>query len=161
MAVSLLIVFLCLIYFFCYMRLVMTGIVDYLMNNSAIRKRKKGMTFKEWFCYSRFRTEIPKYHIVFYYSVIVSYLVLFVIIFWLHLASIIFDFSKIRIIIVLCTIFFAFLYSAIFGGIHWTWTRINRKEKCHIRGIDKKAYREKMRKLNHAKNKDNNKTDCE
>lgn len=134
------------------MRLVMTGIVDYLMNNSAIRKRKKGMTFKEWFCYSRFRTEIPKYHIVFYYSVIVSYLVLFVIIFWLHLASIIFDFSKIRIIIVLCTIFFAFLYSAIFGGIHWTWTRINRKENVTLevsikRHIEKKCETSIKRKI--------------
>ena len=29
------------------MRLVMTGIVDYLMNNSAIRKRKKGIYKKK------------------------------------------------------------------------------------------------------------------
>ncbi len=155
MAVSLLIVSLCLIYFFCCMRLVMTGIVDYLMNNSAIRKRKKGMTFKEWFCYSRFRTEIPKYHIIFYCSVIIVYTVLFLFMIFLHLTNIISDFIAIRIIIVWCTIFFAFLYSAIFVGIHWTWTRINRKEKCHIRGIDKKVYREKMRKLNKEDNTEN------
>ena len=137
----------------------MTEIVDYLMNNSAIRKRKKGMTFKEWFCYSRFRTEIPKYHIVFYYSVIIAYAVIFLLMIFLHLTNIISDFTTIRIVIITCTCIFAFVYSTVFTGIQFRWQKLEYAKK--VRGIDKQAYREKMRKLNHAKNKDNNKTDDE
>ncbi|MCI9111560.1 MAG: hypothetical protein HFJ99_03220 [Eubacterium sp.] len=156
---SLLIVFLCFIYSFCCMRSVMTEIVDYLMNKSAIRKRKKGMTFKEWFCYSRFRTEIPKYHIIFYCSVIIVYTVLFLFMIFLHLTNIISDFTTIRIGIIICTCIFSFVYSTVFTGIQFRWQKLEYAKK--VRGIDKKAYREKMRKLNHAKNKDNNKTDDE
>ena len=37
-----------------------SGIIMYQLNNSAWKKRKKGMTFKEWFFYTRFKKVLPK-----------------------------------------------------------------------------------------------------
>ena len=45
---------------FIYIRGFISGEKDYQLNTSAIKKRNKGQTFKEWFLYSRFREEIPK-----------------------------------------------------------------------------------------------------
>jgi len=47
------------------------GIPCYLLNKSAYKKRKKRQTVWEWFCYSRFKKEIPKTLLFLYFFVIV------------------------------------------------------------------------------------------
>lgn len=47
-----------------------SGILDYQLNRSAMKKRKKGETVKEWFLYSRFREEIPKAILVLYFAIL-------------------------------------------------------------------------------------------
>ena len=57
--------------FFFYTRGFLSSEILYQLNNSAYKKRKKGQTFIEWLFYSRFRGEIPKILLVFYYSVLI------------------------------------------------------------------------------------------
>ena len=42
-------------------------IAGYKLNKSAFKKKKKGQTFVEWLLFSRFRQEIPKGWIVFFW----------------------------------------------------------------------------------------------
>ena len=46
------------------------GIKEYPLNTSARKKRKKGQTFKEWFLYTRYREEIPKFFLVLYFLIL-------------------------------------------------------------------------------------------
>ena len=46
-------------------------IKGYMLNKSAYKKRKKGETFKEWFLYSRYRTEMPKPLIKLYFTIMI------------------------------------------------------------------------------------------
>lgn len=47
-----------------------SGILDYQLNRSALKKRKKDETVKEWLLYSRFREEIPKAILVLYFVIL-------------------------------------------------------------------------------------------
>ncbi len=63
-----------LVLFWYLQRSFLDGLIIYLLNKSAIKKRKKGQTLKEYLLYTRFKTEIPKSFLVFYYFTIVSHL---------------------------------------------------------------------------------------
>ena len=54
---------------FLYIRGFLWGVKAYTLNTSARKKRKKGQTFKEWFLYSRYREEIPKVLLIWYFVV--------------------------------------------------------------------------------------------
>lgn len=43
-------------------------IINYCLNTSAGKKRRKGQSFKEWLTFSRYRDIIPYKFMVFYYS---------------------------------------------------------------------------------------------
>ena len=47
------------------------GLIDYQINKSARKKRRQGMTFKEWLFYLRFRNEIPKVLLILYFTVLI------------------------------------------------------------------------------------------
>ena len=46
------------------------GLIRYLLNNRAYKKRKKGETFKEWLFYSRYKEEIPRMLRRFYFVIL-------------------------------------------------------------------------------------------
>lgn len=54
------------------------GLIDYQINKSARKKRRQGMTFKEWFFYLRFRNEIPKVLLILYFTVLIVHLLVLV-----------------------------------------------------------------------------------
>lgn len=148
MGISILIVFICFIIAFFGIRDVCFTIIHYLMNKNAYRKRKKGMTFKEWFTLSRFRLEIPRYHIVFYYFTMVLYAIILIGFIIMHATGIISEFKFLRIGLLVFTLLYGLLYSAAFFGIHWGHTWLYKRYKIKFRGVDKKAYMEKRRKYN-------------
>ena len=45
--------------YFIVIRWINLGFIRYQLNNSAYKKRKKGMSFKEWCFYSRYKEEVP------------------------------------------------------------------------------------------------------
>ena len=47
------------------------GIKTYPLNTSARKKRKKGETIREWFFYTRYRQEIPKFFLGLYFVVLI------------------------------------------------------------------------------------------
>lgn len=47
------------------------GIKTYPLNTSARKKRKKGETIREWFFYTRYREEIPKFFLGLYFVVVI------------------------------------------------------------------------------------------
>ncbi len=144
----------CFIYAFFRIRSLFSTIIYYLMNNSAIKKRKKGMTFKEWFTFSRFRTEIPHYHIVIYYIIIAVYIALFIITIIIHVTNLISDFNIYRTSLLAFTAILTEGYDIALEGFRARYTPANKIDKIHLKGIDKKAYREKMRKLNEKAKKE-------
>lgn len=54
-----------------YIRWILAGIIGYQLNNSAFKKRQKGITFKERFLYSRYREEIPKVFLYLYFIILI------------------------------------------------------------------------------------------
>ena len=58
---------------FFYIRWILAGIIAYQLNNSALKKRKKGMTFKERLLYSRYREEIPKLFLYLYFLIVIGH----------------------------------------------------------------------------------------
>lgn len=156
MVVSILIVIACELCLMNVIRGMCYEITRYLMNKNAYRKRKKGMTFKEWFTYSRFRVEVPKYHIVFMYLSIVLYAFILIGVIIVHLSGVIsdIDINRLRGYIGIFTIVIGFIYTAFFGGIHTAWTRVHRPEKIKYRGINKKEYMERRRQENRKKKKE-------
>ena len=68
---QIIVILLCFLISFLYVRGFFYGIKRYQLNNSAYKKRKKGETFKEWLFYSRYKEEIPKILRVLYYSVLI------------------------------------------------------------------------------------------
>lgn len=156
MVISTLIVIAYGLFFMCAIRGVCNAIIRYLMNKNAYRKRKKGMTFKEWFTYSRFRVEVPKYHIVFMYLSIVLYAIILIGVILVHLSGVIsdLDINRLRGYLGIFTIIISFIYSSIFCGIHTAWTRVNRPDKIKYRGINKKEYMERRRQENRKKKKE-------
>lgn len=140
----------CLLFSFLNSRARCDTIINFLLNKNAIKKRKKGMNFKEWFTFSRFRSEIPYYHIVIYYSVITIYAILFIVILLLNLKSNC-NYLIIDLILLISTALWNISYLIILEGFHGKFSEIH-----HLRGIDKKEYREKMRKLNEQIKKEEN-----
>lgn len=63
-----------LVLFWYLQRSFLDGLIIYILNKSAVKKRKKGQTLKEYLLYTRFRTEIPKSFLIFYYFIILSHL---------------------------------------------------------------------------------------
>ena len=55
--------------YFIVIRWINLGFIRYQLNNSAYKKRKKGMSCKEWFFYSRYKEEVPKVFRVLYFVV--------------------------------------------------------------------------------------------
>ena len=53
-------------------------VISYLYNRSAEKKRKKGQSFIDWFCYKNFKDRLPKKFYVWYYANFV-YFFLFVV----------------------------------------------------------------------------------
>lgn len=53
---------------FCYLRSLYSCIIDYQVNNSARRKRRKGQTLIEWILYRRYRKEIPRILLITYFG---------------------------------------------------------------------------------------------
>lgn len=145
---SLIIVALCFLFAFFCVRFLLDDIINYLINKSARKKREKKMTFKEWFTFSRFRTEIPYYHIVIYYIIITVYIALFILTFIMYISNSISNSNLYRTILIAFTAILLGIYKIALEGLHTTYTHLYKKDKIHFRGIDKKAYREKMRKLN-------------
>ena len=67
---QLLIVILCYLLSFLYIRSFLWGVKEYPLNTSARKKRKKGETLKEWFLYSRYRNEIPQILLIWYFIIV-------------------------------------------------------------------------------------------
>lgn len=68
------VVIICFLLSFPYIRGFLSGVICYQLNKSAIKKRKKGQTFKEWFLYSRYREEIPKMLLIGYFVIVAIHL---------------------------------------------------------------------------------------
>ena len=67
-----------LLLIFFYLRGFFWGLIDYQINKSARKKRRQGMTFKEWFFYLRFRDEIPKIFLVLYFTVLIAHILVLI-----------------------------------------------------------------------------------
>ena len=59
----------CALLAFLTIRWYLWGIKNYPLNTSASKKRKKGETIREWFFYTRYREEIPKFFLGLYFVV--------------------------------------------------------------------------------------------
>lgn len=64
------IVFTCYIISLWYIRGFLWGEIDYQLNKSAVNKRAKGQTFKEWLMFSRYRDAIPKILLSVYFLIL-------------------------------------------------------------------------------------------
>lgn len=56
---------------FTILRGVLSTIVDYILNSSSRKKRRKGQTIKEWLLYSKYRDIIPNKFLVIYLSLFI------------------------------------------------------------------------------------------
>ena len=73
------------VFSFCHLRSFISGEIVYQMSYRTFRRKKKGQTLKEWFLYSRFREEIPRGFLTFYFVVTAIHLVILIALFILHL----------------------------------------------------------------------------
>jgi hypothetical protein len=64
-------IILCALLAFLTIRWYLWGIKTYPLNTSARKKRKKGETIREWFFYTRYRQEIPKFFLGLYFVVLI------------------------------------------------------------------------------------------
>ena len=64
-------ILLCGLLSFWIIRWYLWGIKIYPLNPSARKKRKKGETIREWFFYTRYRQEIPKFILGLYFVVLI------------------------------------------------------------------------------------------
>ncbi len=64
-------ILLCGLLSFWIIRWYLWGIKIYPLNPSARKKRKKGETIREWFFYTRYRQEIPKFFLGLYFLVLI------------------------------------------------------------------------------------------
>ena len=64
-------ILLCGLLSFWIIRWYLGGIKIYPLNPSARKKRKKGETIREWFFYTRYRQEIPKFFLGLYFVVLI------------------------------------------------------------------------------------------
>jgi len=153
------VVFACFLFAFLGIRTICFAIVHYLMNSSAYKKRKKGMTFKERFIMSRFRLEIPRFHIIVYYSTIVIYsffLIAAILLYYMTEDGSSYKFLK---GIITFTVFGITIYGWIFMGFNWMVKNKPDPDKIKYRGVNKKEYMERRRKFNQDKKKTGDDTD--
>lgn len=122
------------------------AIVKHLMNKSSYKKRKKNMSFKEWFFMSRFRIEIPKYHIYIYYVTIILYFILSVSFAFAVHFNVFSDSILVSIYVFGFTVIWVFIYGVSVFGLHTNWTWINQPNKIRYRGVNKKEYMKKRKK---------------
>lgn len=80
---------------FCYLRNLNSQIIDYQVNKSARRKRKKGQTFIEWLIYKRYRNEIPRVLLITYFACLIFNFITFVI----SITSLVLDFEDFAFIV--------------------------------------------------------------
>lgn len=71
-------------------------VIDYCLNTSAGKKRRKGQSFKEWFFYTRYRDIVPKIMLIWYFGFIVLYLLFVLAVVILTVFN--FNYEKIRFI---------------------------------------------------------------
>ena len=64
-------ILLCGLLSFWIIRWYLWGIKIYPLNPSARKKRKKGETIREWFFYTRYRQEVPKFFLGLYFVVLI------------------------------------------------------------------------------------------
>lgn len=64
-------ILLCWLLSFWIIRWYLRGIKIYPLNPSARKKREKGETIREWFFYTRYRQEIPKFFLGLYFVVLI------------------------------------------------------------------------------------------
>ena len=83
-----LVVVLCLILSFAYLRGFLFGIKRYRLNISAYNKRRKGESFTEWLLYTRYRDVIPQFFYIFYYFVIGLHITAILFCLFLHICCI-------------------------------------------------------------------------
>lgn len=76
---QILVLILCFTISFIHIRGFLYGVKRYQLNNSALKKRKKGETFKEWLLYSRYKNEIPRILLALYYSILLIHIVGFIV----------------------------------------------------------------------------------
>lgn len=62
-------------------------ISSYQLNKNAYKKRKKGMTFQEWFLYTRYRKELPKILMRLYFVITVGHPLVLAVCFLLYLVG--------------------------------------------------------------------------
>lgn len=67
---ELLVIFLCFLVAFFYLRGFLWGIKLYQLNKSAYKKRKQSENFKDWLLYCKYKEELPKILRVLYYFVL-------------------------------------------------------------------------------------------
>lgn len=78
-------ILICWVWSFWAVRWEFSNIVDYQLNKNAVKKRKKGMTLKEWFLYTRYREEIPKLLLFLYFVIVIGHPLVLAICFLLFL----------------------------------------------------------------------------
>ncbi len=78
-------ILICWVWSFWAVRWEFSNIVDYQLNKNAGKKRKKGMTLKEWFLYTRYREEIPKLLLFLYFVIVIGHPLVLAICFLLFL----------------------------------------------------------------------------
>ena len=84
---QIIVILLCFLIAFLYIRGFLYGIKRHQLNNSAYRKRKKGETFKEWLFYSKYKEEIPKILRVLYYTVVIIHPVCLIVCLFAHIIT--------------------------------------------------------------------------
>ena len=83
--VQIIILVLCWVLTFFSIRLELSNIIEYQLNKNAFKKRKKGMTFKEWFLYTRYREEIPKILLFLYFFIVIGHPLVLLVFFLIYL----------------------------------------------------------------------------
>ncbi|MBR2342747.1 MAG: hypothetical protein IKA64_00665 [Clostridia bacterium] len=119
---QIIVIILCFILGFFYLRGFIWGIKLYQLNNSAYKKRKKGETFKEWLSYSRYREEIPKAIRMLYYFILIFHPVAIITCAFIHFSELSQDFSQSLGYII--AVLVVFVDSAWMLIIHLLFTRI-------------------------------------
>ncbi len=110
-------ILICWVVSFFYIRWLLSGIICYQLNNSAYRKRKMGMRFKEWFLYSRYREEIPKILILLYFVIVFGHPLMLLVCLFLYLVG---PYPKIGRILAIGVAIFDFGWQVIYVLAFWT-----------------------------------------
>ena len=86
-------------------------VISYLYNKNAEKKKKKGQSFIDWFCYKKFKDKLPKKFYVWYYANFAHYFLFNLCIFTFKLLS--FNYFKI--------IFLVYFFSASLPIFYYRW----------------------------------------